>query len=130
MLPTRMGTRGGKSSSLVKALSVSVSRPTQIRRGEKIPRKHLVDVGKVHLETVFVLVDVLRHVLEPTRLVKLFRKCCIDFEIPEWRSISCTFGKSAFGQVEVMRGPKDEDSLTVGKRDVSDSWVRYQKEEK
>lgn len=61
-----------------------------------------VDVGEVHFEAVLVLVDVLRHVLEESGIVKLGCGFCVHGEVSQGCAVVRAFCQSGIFKVEFV----------------------------
>lgn len=67
----------------------------------------------MHLKTMLVFVRGLAHPFEDTSLVKCSSGLSIDCQISERRLVLCALRKSGFGEIVVVRGSQEKDSLTV-----------------
>jgi len=62
-------------------------------------REHFVDVRKVHLETVFVFVDVFSHPVELAGLVEVCCCGCVDGKVAQRRAVVGAFCQGGFLEV-------------------------------
>jgi len=74
-----------------------------------------VDVGEVHLQTVFVLVCLLGHPLEFASVEEFLCGFLVDGEIAERGFVFGALSEGTFCQVDVVRWTEEEHALAVGK---------------
>ena len=67
----------------------------------------------MHLQAVFVLVDILGH---PVKLSGLVQLCCrsrVDWKVAQWCAVVCASRQSRLLKVEVVRRAQKKDTLAV-----------------
>lgn len=80
-------------------------------RSKDRPAQHLVDVGQVHLKTVLLLIDRLGHPIVLAGVVQSRSSLLVDFQIAEGCGVVRALAQSGLGQVVVMRGAEQDDTL-------------------
>lgn len=67
----------------------------------------------MHLQAVFILVDILGHPVELPGLVQICCRGGIDRKVAQRRAVMCAFCQSCLLKVEVVRRAQKEDTLAV-----------------
>lgn len=74
----------------------------------------------MHLQAVFILVDILGHPVELSSLVQVCCRSGVDWKVAQWCTIVCALCQSSLLKVEVMRRAEEKDTLAVLSVSVSD----------
>lgn len=67
----------------------------------------------MHLQAVFILVDILGHPVELSGLVQICCRSRVDWKVAQWCAVVCALCQSRLLKVEVVRWAEEEDTLAV-----------------
>ena len=67
----------------------------------------------MHLQAVFILVDILGHPVELASFVQIRCRRCVNWKVAQWCAVVCAFCQRRLLKVEVVRRAQKKDTLAV-----------------